>query len=54
MLILTFIFKLSPLTDCIWNNIDITKTNKTIYNGYSLTKASGFLLSLVTKQKQQM
>lgn len=25
MLILTLIFKLSPLTDCIWNSTDITK-----------------------------
>lgn len=35
MLILTFPFKPSPLRDCIWNNIDITETNKAIYNGYS-------------------
>lgn len=54
MLILTFPFKPCPLTDYIWNNIDITETNRTIYNGYSLTKASGFLPSLVTAQKQQM
>ena len=54
MLILIFILKPSPLTDCLWNNIDIAETNKTIYNGYSLTKASGFLPSLVTAQKQQM
>ena len=30
----------SPLRPSIWNNIDITETNKTLYNGYSLTKAS--------------
>lgn len=42
------------MTNYIWNNIDITETNRTIYNVYSLTKASGFLPSLVTAQKQQM
>lgn len=54
MLILTFPFKPSPLAACIWNNIAITETNTTIHNGYSLTKASRFLPSLVTAQKQQM
>ena len=29
-----------PLRPSIWNNIDIRETNKTLYNGYSLTKAS--------------
>ena len=38
MLILTFPFL--PLRPSIWNNIDRTETNKTLYNGYSLTKAS--------------
>lgn len=54
MLIVTFPFKPSPLAACIWNNIAITETNTTIHNGYSLTKASRFLPSLVTAQKQQM
>lgn len=46
MLILTFPIKPSPLADCIWNNIDITETNKTIHNGCSLTKASRFFTFL--------
>lgn len=54
MLILTFPFTRSPLKDCILNNIDLMETNKTTDKGYSLTKASGFLPSLVTAQKQQM
>lgn len=54
MLILTLPFQPCPLRRSIWNNIDIPETNRTPYNGYSLTKASGFLPSLVTAQKQQM
>lgn len=38
----------------MWNNIDITETNKTIYNVYRSTKAHGFLPSLFTEQRQQM
>lgn len=53
MLILTFPF-LSPETLYL-NNIDITETNKTLYNGYSLTKASmDFFTFLVSAQKKQM
>lgn len=49
MLILTISWQ-----ESIWSNTDLTETNKTIYNGYSLTKAPRFLPSLAAEQKQQM
>ena len=41
----------SPLRPSIWNNIDITETNKTLYNNKGVY---GFLPSWVSAQKQQM